>query len=262
MMDDQRLGTAIRAVRIRRGWRQCDLAAAAGVSPSTVSRIERGRLGTLQLETVRRVAVAIDVRVDVLARWRAGDLDRLLNARHSALHESVAAWFRDTMPGWTLSPEVSFSIFGERGVIDILAWQAARRVLVVIELKTDVADTNELVGTFDRKMRLARQIGRERGLDPQIVSGWVIVAPGRTNRARVAAHGAMLRGAFPMDGRGIQPWLRDPANAVSALSFWHNGSRGTAMADLAPVRRVSRRSLANRRLPGRCVARVSPQGGT
>jgi transcriptional regulator with XRE-family HTH domain len=248
-MDDHRLGTAVRSVRIRRGWRQCDLAAAARVSPSTVSRIERGRLGALQLETVRRVAAAIDIRVDVLARWRAGDLDRLLNARHSALHESVAAWFRHAIPGWTLSPEVSFSIFGERGVIDILAWDAIRRVLLVIELKTDVADANELVGTFDRKMRLARQIGRERGLDPEIVSGWVIVAPGRTNRARVAAHGAMLRGAFPMDGRGIQGWLHDPGSAVSALSFWHNGSRGTAMANLAPVRRVSRRPRAGRTAP-------------
>jgi hypothetical protein len=58
------------------------------------------------------VAAALDVRVDVIARWRAGDLDRLLNAGHSALHDSVAAWFREAFPDWELAPEVSFSIFG------------------------------------------------------------------------------------------------------------------------------------------------------
>lgn len=35
-------------------------------------------------------------------------------------------------------PEVSFSIYGQRGVIDILAWHAATRSLLVIELKTEM----------------------------------------------------------------------------------------------------------------------------
>src|SRR6478672_8398671 len=109
-MDDHRLGTAVRFVRIRRKWHQSDLAAAAGVSPSTLSRIERGRLGSLQRETVRRVGAAIDIRVDLVARWRAGDLDRLLNARHSALHEEVARSFA-TRPDWLTKPEASFAIY-------------------------------------------------------------------------------------------------------------------------------------------------------
>ena len=90
-MDDGRFGSAIRAVRHKRGWRQRDLAVRAGVSDVTVSRIERGHIDTLSLRTLRIVASALDVRVDLIARWRAGDLDRLLNARHSALHDSVAA---------------------------------------------------------------------------------------------------------------------------------------------------------------------------
>ena len=51
---------------------------------------------------------------------------------------------------------MSFSIFGERGVIDVAAWNAEHRALLVIELKTDIVDVNELVGTFDRKVRLGR----------------------------------------------------------------------------------------------------------
>lgn len=239
-MDDGRFGSAIRVVRHKRGWRQRDLAVRAGVSDATISRIERGHLDTLSLATLRTVASALDMRVDVLARWRAGDLDRLLNARHSALHDSVAAWFRDAFPDWELAPEVSFGIFGERGVIDIVAWHPARRALLIIELKTDIADVNELVGTFDRKRRLAAKIVEDRGWVPKTISGWVIVAPGRTNRARIAAHGAMLRAAFPFDGRSIRAWLADPVGSISALSTWPTSRGGlTASARRVRVKKVA-----------------------
>jgi hypothetical protein len=42
-----------------------------------VSLIERGHLDTLSLRTMRRVAAVLDVRLDLVARWRGGELDRL-----------------------------------------------------------------------------------------------------------------------------------------------------------------------------------------
>ena len=95
-MDDIRVGAVIRAVRIRRKLRQTDLAAAVGVSDTLISRLERGQLGGVPIDTVRKVLAA-------------------------------------------LVPEVSFSIYGERGVIDMLLWHPARRALLVVELKTGVA---------------------------------------------------------------------------------------------------------------------------
>jgi transcriptional regulator with XRE-family HTH domain len=238
LMDDQRFGSVIRAVRQRRAWRQEDLAARAGVSQATISRVERGHVGSLSVDTVRRIAAALDVRLELMARWRAGDLDRLLNARHSRLHEAVARAFAGAYPEWTLVPEVSFSVFGERGVVDLVAWHEATQALLLIELKTDIADVNELVGTFHRKVRLGREIAAERGWRPATLSGWVIVAPGRTNRERIWAHGAMLRAAFPMNGRSIGAWLRRPSGSVSALSMWRNSHARTVQADLRPIRRV------------------------
>lgn len=233
-MEDGRFGSAIRAVRRKRRWRQRDLATRAGVSAASISRIERGHIDTLSLRSLRSVASVLDVRVDLVARWRAGDLDRLLNAGHSALHDSVAAWFREMFPEWEVAPEVSFSIYGERGVIDIVAWHSGRRALLIIELKTDIADVNELVGTFDRKRRLAREIVKERGWEPTTVSGWVIVSAGRTNRARVAAHSAMLRAAFPFDGRSVTGWLANPTRPISALSMW--SGRGAPSASGRRIR--------------------------
>jgi transcriptional regulator with XRE-family HTH domain len=225
-------------MRQRRGWRQSDLAARSGISQTVISRIERGHAGPQMLNDVRAIAGALDVRVDLAPRWRAGDLDRLLNRGHSALHESVARMFRAELPAWILAPEVSFAIFAERGVIDILAWHPGRRALLVIELKTDLADMNELVGTFDRKRRLSRKIALERGWDPLTVSAWLIVADSRTNRRRVAAHEAMLRGALPDDGRAIRRWLLDPVRPVAGLSFWTESLGETGGPSSRPIRRV------------------------
>jgi transcriptional regulator with XRE-family HTH domain len=215
----QRCGTTFRAVRIKRGWRQVDLARRARVHRSVVSNIERGHLDGITLGTLLRVARTLEVHVSITTRWRGGDLDRLISARHSGLHEAVARWFGAQLPDWVLAPEVSYAIAGERGVIDILAWNPKHRALLVIELKTDVVDVNDLVGSMDRRCRLAWKIARERGWDPVTVSAWVIVAGGRTNRARLEAHRTMLRNAFPVDGREVAGWLRNPDQEVRALSL-------------------------------------------
>ena len=210
------------------------------MSKSTISRIERGHVRTLTVSTIQEIAGELDVRVDLVPRWRSGDLDRLLNRRHSNLHELVARWFGEVVPDWALAPEVSYSIYGERGVIDIVAWHPGRRALLIIELKTDIVDVNELVGSADRRRRLARAIVADRGWDPATVSVWVIVAPSRTNRRRIAMHRTMLRAAFPSDGRTVHGWLRNPVGAISALSMWPDSHPGKPRQDLTPVRVVRR----------------------
>lgn len=236
-----RVGSALRAVRIRSRLRQQDVAERAGVGASTVSRIERGHAAALSLATIQAVARAIGVDVDVVARWRGGDLDRLLNRAHSALHESVARWFT-TLAGWVAIPEVSFAIYGERGVIDILAWHAATRTLLVIELKTAIVDINDLLATMDRRLRLARQIARERGWDPVVVGGWIIVAEGSTNRRRIAAHANVLRTAFPHDGTFARRWMAAPSGPLRALSLWSYGHGQTGTQALTSPQRVRKSS--------------------
>jgi hypothetical protein len=186
-----------------------------------------------------RIAEALEMSLRISAGWRGGDLERLLNARHSALHESVARSFL-RLPDWVLAPEVSFAIRGERGWIDILAWHPRTRTLLIIELKTDIVDVNDLMGRVDQKRRLAAQIARDRGWYPLHVGVWVVIAEGTTNRRRVSLHETVLRNAFPVDGHAIGRWLADPAGAVAAMSFWSNASPASANGGLAAVRRVRR----------------------
>ncbi|HEX3427987.1 MAG TPA: helix-turn-helix domain-containing protein [Candidatus Limnocylindrales bacterium] len=257
-MNDQQVGGLFRAVRVRRGWRQIEVANRASVSQSTVSRVERGLAGTLPLDVIRRIGATLEIRAELGLRWRGADLDRLRSARHSALHESVARAFARS-PGWILAPEVSFSIFGERGIVDLLAWNRRRGALLVIELKTEIVDVNELVGTFDRKIRLGRDIAVDHGwaVGPATpVSGWVILVDSATNRRRLHEHVGMLRSAYPMDGRSIGGWLAKPTGSIRCLGFWRLAD--ATGRGLTGVKRVAdpARARATRDEPARSAAAV------
>ena len=106
-MQDIQLGARFRGVRLRLGLRQQDVAARARVSDASVSRIERGHLDALSLRTLRAVAAVLEIRVELLPRWRGGDLDRMVSARHARLAEVVVRWLRGA-DGWAVRPEVSF----------------------------------------------------------------------------------------------------------------------------------------------------------
>lgn len=233
-MEDLRFGITIRLARIKRRWRQTDLSVKAGVSKATIWRVERGHLDELSVAVVRRICEQLEIRVELLPRSRGADLDRMVNARHTALHESVARALARDFPDWERAPEVSFSIWGERGVIDLLLWHPTRRALLIIEFKTEIVDTGELIGTMDRRQRLAREIVRERGWDPLTVSAWVVIAPSRSNERRISEFRSVLRSAFPADGRQMRRWLRNPVGSIAALSPWREPQR----VPTAPTRRV------------------------
>lgn len=139
----------------------------------------------------------------------------------------------ERLPGWVQVPEVSFSIYGERGAIDILAYHAASGSLLLIELKTEIVDVNELVGTLDRKARLGPRIAHDRGWPVRAVGRWVIVARDKTNQRHIEAHRSMLRAAFPSDGHAMRSWLARPKGTISALSMWSS----VAPTDTRPTRR-------------------------
>lgn len=244
-MQDIQFGARVRAARLRLGLRQGDIALMAHVSDATVSRLERGHFETLSVRAIRAVAAALEIRVDLVPRWRGGDLERMMSARHARLAETWVGRLQRTA-GWTCRPELSFAVYGERGVVDILAWHGERRAVLVIELKTEIVDVGEILATLDRKARLARGIAAELGWAAEVVSVALIVADGHTNRRRVGAHGSVFHAALPDDGRRLRGWLADPVGRVAALAFAPDRHPGRVRTGFATLRRVRGGSPARR----------------
>ena len=132
---------------------ESDLAAAAGVSPSTIVRVEAGHLETHTLATVRRICAALEIRLDLVPRFVAA-ISTGCSARGTPCFTSGCPRHLARFPDWQMAPEVSFSRWGERGVIDLLLWHPARRALLVIELKTDLVDIGEMLGRWTRNAAL------------------------------------------------------------------------------------------------------------
>jgi transcriptional regulator with XRE-family HTH domain len=207
-MDDVTIGRFLRALRHRRGWRPADLAAASGVARSVLSELEAGRLDAHSLGALRRSVHAAGGVLRLTVDVPGGDRSRLLDADHARLQ---AAWAEMLVRfGWEVVPEATYSVYGERGSIDLLAWHPSTRMLLVVELKTIIVDAGELVRALDRKTRLARTIARERGWMPVAVAPALIVLEGTTVRRRVVDH-APLFGRLNLRGRAAARWLRSPS---------------------------------------------------
>lgn len=238
-MDDQRVGASLRAIRIRRRLRQTDVSSGAGIPRRVAILIESGRLEQVRFGDIRAYARALGARFDGSILWQGADLDRMLNRGHARLHEAVTAWLAD-VGGWLAVPEVSFSYSGERGVIDIVAWHAATRTILIVELKTRIVDISDLMTTMDIRARMAMRIAHDRGWTPAAIGLWVVVAPSRTNSRILAEHATVLRAKFPQDGRVIRGWLARPSGAVAALSFLPQVRLGILGRDPTTPRRVRR----------------------
>jgi transcriptional regulator with XRE-family HTH domain len=240
-VDDVRLGRILRALRRRKGWRQADVAAAAKVSQSTISLIERGHLQTLSIRVVRGVFAAVEARFEASVTWRGGALDRLLDERHARLVEAMAAAL--VAGSWEVHIEVTFSEFGERGSIDILALRREEAVALIVEIKSELVAIDDTVRRLDVKSRLAGKVVEERfGWRPATVSRLLVIEDRATARRRVAVHRAALEAAFPDRGARVRTWLSRPSGPLSGLWFRSSGRtrgerpsstnpRGTRQAD-------------------------------
>lgn len=240
-MDAVRVGSSVRALRIRRSWRQEDLAAAAGVSRDEVSRVERGRVGEVSVGSLSRMAVALEADLDVRLRWRGEAMDRLLDRAHAGLvDETVRCLQAD---GWEAAVEVSFSKWGERGSIDVFARHVETATVLVVEVKSVIPDSQATMHALDRKTRLAPGIARDRGWECRRVARLLVVGESSTSRRRVAALGATYRVAFPDSGWLVRRWLRDPARAMSGLLFLPFARGSGTSTRAAGVQRVRKRGI-------------------
>jgi len=238
-VNDVRVGRFIRACRDRLGWRQADLAARAGVSQQEISLLERGHLDAVPLRTLRAVLRALDASVELDVRWRGGAIDRLLDDRHAGLGASTVETL--AADDWATRVEVSYSVYGERGSIDVLGWHSGEAALVVAEIKSELTSAEQTQRKHDEKVRLAPRIARERdGWEARIVGRLLVMPEDSTSRRRLARARPLLATTYPLAQREVRAWLRRPVGAMGGVLLLPDTTPRSAR------QRVVRRSAAPR----------------
>ena len=229
------IGRGLRALRHRRGLRQADVSATAGVARSVISELEAGRVASHTLESLNRAAAAVGASVRVELVVSGGTVHLLFDADCAALQALWKQVLERT--GWLVDAEVTFNHYGERGSIDLLAWHPATRTLLVVEIKTSIVDIQDLLSGIDRKARVAGTLASDRSRQPAMVVPMILVAESSTARRRLVEH-ATLFSRFHLRGRAATAWLKNPA-ALSA-------PRGLLLLSKLPSARSGDRRRAGR----------------
>jgi hypothetical protein len=183
-----------------------------------VCDVEAGRLELVRLPTIRRIAKVLGIAVEIAPRWPVADVARLLDADHAALVERVVRLLR--IEGWEVIVEYTFNDYGERGSVDVLAWHAGQRALLLVEVKTRVVDVQDLHATFDRKSRIVpKLVGRERAWRPAISGRLLVIADRHANRELLRRHARTFEARFPAGSRAARRWIREPLGEFAGVLF-------------------------------------------
>ena len=145
--------------------------------------------------------------------------------------------------GWQARAEVTFSIFGERGSIDVFAWNEAVRAVVIEEIKSELATIEGTARPLAVKRRLAAEITfQELGWRPRSIAVVLVLPEGSHVRNRVARHAATFDSILPDRLPQLRQWLREPRGSLGAI--WFLSLSDTVVAKLRPAHRIRRRRPA------------------
>lgn len=204
-MERRTIVRVLRVLRRRKHWSQRKLGRDLGISQAQMSRRERGVLGGCTIPDLEAWSTALGAHL--MLDLRVDGERPLTDARHAELQNWLVGVLRAA--GWIVDAEVSFNHYGDRGRIDILAFHPSLRLLLVVEIKTQLVDAQDVLGRLDVKRRVASKLAAERGWSPMTTTPALVFREDSTTRRRVAAHEALFA-RYALRGRSAMAWLRHP----------------------------------------------------
>lgn len=226
-----RLAIGLREARLAAANRQADVASAAGVSQSWVSRMERGAGQSASLETWAAVAAASGARLVCFLEEQPG-ATKPRDYEHLKRQQLVADIAR--RGGWRSTAERPIDPAWSRPrSVDVLLERASRREVAVVEVVDFLDDVGATWRGLDGKVArvVHDRAGRElAGASSTKVAGLLVIRGTRRNRALVREFGPLFRTHFPARSRAWLAALMDPQGAMpSEAGFVWTDVRGTRL---------------------------------
>jgi transcriptional regulator with XRE-family HTH domain len=179
------------------GWTQKELGRRADVSQSFVSAVENARVGDLTFASATRLLEAMGAQLDVgVSAPFLGDRERQRDPAHARCTAYVAA--RLNRSGWETRTEVEIGGDRSRGWIDVLAYDPVSRLLLVIEVKTEIRDLGGIERSLGWYEREAWAAARRSNWRPRQVIGCLLLLATEANESRIADNRATLKPGFPI----------------------------------------------------------------
>ena len=208
-MEKRTVTRLLRSLRKQRRWTQRQLAEKLGISQQWMSGLERGGLDGCSVDLLERWSAALNAAL--VLELRVAGPRPLTDRRHAAIQNWLAGTLRQH--GWVVDVESSFNNYGDRGRIDVLAFHPGRQILLVVEIKTEVRDVQDLIGRLDVKQRVARQLATDRGWEVAAIVPAIVLREDRTIRRRITGHPALFA-RFRLRARAARAWLRLPGAPI------------------------------------------------
>jgi hypothetical protein len=153
----------------------------------------------------------------LILRWKGPELDRLADARHARLVKAVVARLG---ADWQVVVEYTFNHYGDRGSVDVLAWHAGARILLLIEVKSELDGLESVLRSMDVKLRVVPPlVARERGWRVKSLGSVLVLPDESTTRRTVARMSPIFDVALPTRTVAIRQWLLKPVGSLRGVWF-------------------------------------------
>jgi transcriptional regulator with XRE-family HTH domain len=239
------VAAAVVEIRTTLGWSQRELSRRSGMPQSMISRIEAGKLPDVSLLTAARLIEAMGARLrfEIDAPF-LGERRRQLDPAHARMSGHIAR--RLERVDWQVATEVEVGGDRSRGWIDLMAFNPANGLLLVVEIKTEIHDLGQIDRALGWYEREAWAAARRLGWRPVSLTGCLLLLMTDKNDAAVGFNREGLKRLFPVRAAALRGILGGdgpaPARRTRALAMVDPRSRRQAW--LRPTREEGRRTPA------------------
>ena len=229
-----RTGDEIRALRLDSGVSLRDVAAATGLHPSHIARIEAAKAHA-SVEALTAISIALGA--DLGIRLFAGSGPRLVDRFQAAM---VDSFVRVLHPRWSVRLEVPV-LTPARGVIDAALSDQSAALAVAAEFQTELRRLEQQIRWSNEKADgLAARLTQEAGSGPAAtVSRLLVLRSTTTTREIARRYETTLATAYPAPTADVVRALTGTAEWPGAGIVWLRIEGGVAALLPGPPRGVS-----------------------